>query len=318
MSVVNAKSVVTVKWWKRLVRDVRADWMLYLIFLPGLLYFIVFKYLPMYGVRIAFQSYSIYSGFDNAQWVGLEIFEKLFRRTAFKNAFRNNIIISVMKLLAGFPVPVILSLMIHEVRRRSAKKLFQTAVILPNLISWVVVYSFMYTLFNLSDGVVPGVLKQLEYSGPIKNILGEKETFRAVLVISDIWKTAGMTTIIYLSAITGIDPGLYEAAQIDGAGKLRQTWHITLSSIRSTIVIMLIFRVGSVMHAGFDQIFVLNNSLVTSVADIIDTYIYRIGLTELKYSEATAAGLLQSVIGFVLVVITNWLAKKIDPESGIM
>lgn len=292
--------------------------MLYLIFLPGLFYFIVFKYLPMYGVRIAFQNYSIYSGFGNAKWVGLEIFEKLLKRTAFKNAFRNSVIISFMKLIVGFPAPVFLSLMINEVRRRPAKKLHQTAVILPNLISWVVVYSFMYTLFNLSDGVIPGVLRQLNYSGPIKNILGEKSTFRIVLVLSDIWKNAGITTIIYLSAIIGIDPNLYEAAQIDGAGRLRQTWHITLSSIRSTIVIMLIFRVGNIMHAGFDQIFVLNNSLVTSVADIIDTYIYRIGLTELKYSEATAAGLLQSGIGFVLVVITNWIAKKIDPESGIV
>ena len=314
----NGKTVGRRSWLQRLFRDVRADWLLYLIFLPGFLYFIIFKYLPMYGVRIAFQDYSIYSGFDNAKWVGLAIYRKLLKRAAFRTAFRNNVIISVMKLAAGFPVPVILSLMINEVRSRHAKKAFQTAVILPNLISWVVVYSFMYMLFNLSDGVVPGVLRGMHYQGTIRNILGEKKSFRMVLVISDIWKNAGMSTIIYLSAITGIDPGLYEAAQIDGAGKLRQMWHITLSSIRSTVVIMLIFRVGSVMHAGFDQIFVLNNSLVTSVADIIDTYVYRIGLTELKYSEAAAAGLLQSVIGFILVLITNALAKKIDPESGIM
>ena len=303
---------------RRLVQYFKNDWLLYLIFLPGLTYFIVFKYLPMYGLKIAFQDYSVYAGFENATWVGFGVFSKLFKRMAFKNAFWNNIIISSLKLLCGFPVPVILSLMINEVRCKPVKKLYQTAVILPNLISWVVVYSFMYTLFNLTDGVVPGVLKNLGYMGPIKNILGEKETFRMVLVLSDIWKTSGMTTIVYLSAIAGIDPGIYEAAQIDGAGKWRQMWHITLSSIRSTIVIMLIFRVGSIMHAGFDQIFVLNNSLVTSVADIIDTYIYRIGLTDLKYSEATAAGLLQSLIGFGLVMVTNFIAKKIDPDSGIM
>ena len=303
---------------KRLVQYFKNEWLLYLIILPGLVYFIVFKYLPMYGLKIAFQDYSVYAGFENAKWVGLSVFTKLFKRMAFRTAFRNNIIISVLKLVCGFPVPIILSLMINEVRRKPVKKLYQTAVILPNLISWVVVYSFMYTLFNLTDGVIPGVLRAFDYAGPIKNILGEKETFRMTLVLSDIWKTAGMTTIIYLSAITGIDPGLYEAAQIDGAGKLKQMWYITLSSIRSTVVIMLIFRVGSIMHAGFDQIFVLNNSLVTSVADIIDTYVYRVGLKDLKYSEATAAGLMQSGIGFILVMITNFIAKKIDPDSGIM
>lgn len=303
---------------KELLKSLRADWMLYLIFLPGLLYFVIFKYLPMYGVKIAFQDYSIYSGFDNAEWIGLEIFEKLFKRNAFRTAFVNTAIISFMKILVGFPIPVILSLLINEVRSRSLKKVFQTAVILPNLVSWVVVYSFMYTLFNMSDGVVPELLRNIGYSGTIRNLLGDKEIFRWVLTWSDVWKNAGMTTVIYLSAIVGIDPGLYEAAEIDGAGRWQKMWHITLSALRPTIVMMLLFRVGGVMHAGFDQVFVLNNSLVTSVADIIDTYIYRIGLTDLKYSEAAAAGLLQSSIGFTLVVFTNWLAKKIDPDSGIM
>lgn len=302
----------------RLIRDIRADWLMYCMFLPGLCYFLLFKYAPMYGLKIAFQDYSVYTGFDSAIWQGFAVFTKLFQRGAFITAFGNNIIISLLKLICGFPIPVILSLMINEVRNQGGKKFYQTAVVLPNLISWVVVYSFMFSLFNLSDGVVPGLLRQFNYGGTIKNLLGEKTTFRAVIVISDIWKSAGMTTVIYLSSITGIDPGLYEAAKIDGAGKLKQMWHITLSSIRPTIVIMLIFRVGSIMHAGFDQIFVLSNSLVISVADIIDTYVYRIGLTELKYSEATAAGLLQSGIGFALVLITNWIAKRIDPESGIM
>lgn len=303
---------------RKLLKNIRSDWMLYAIFLPGLLYFIVFKYLPIYGVKIAFQDYSIYSGFDNAEWVGLEVFEKLFKRNAFKTAFANTAIISFMKLIVGFPVPIILSLLINEVRSRSLKKFFQTAVILPNLVSWVVVYSFMYTLFNLSDGVIPDMLYSMGYSGTVKNILAEKDIFRWVLTWSDVWKGSGMTTIIYLSAIVGIDPGLYEAAEIDGAGRWSKIWYITLSSLRPTIVMMLLFRVGGIMYAGFDQVFVLNNPLVTSVADIIDTYIYRIGMTDLKYSEAAAAGLLQSVIGFTMVMVTNWLAKKIDPDSGII
>jgi putative aldouronate transport system permease protein len=299
-------------------RDVRRDYLLYVMLIPGVLYFILFKYVPMYGVTIAFRDYSVFKGFTDAPWVGWENFIELFSKSAFLRALGNNIVISVLKLVLGFPASLILALMINEITRSKARKTIQTAVILPNFVSWVVVNGLLFAMFNTTSGAIPGIMKALGYQGQITNIMGQKETFLWVIVISHIWKGAGMGTIVYLAAIVGIDQQLYEAAQIDGAGHLRQLWHITLSSIRSTIVVLLIFRVGEMMFAGFDQIFAISNYLVVSVADIIDTYVYRIGMEQQKFAQATAAGLFQSFIGLVLVLATNYIAKKIDPDSGIM
>lgn len=302
----------------RLRRDVRRDWWLYAMLLPGLIYIIIFKYLPMYGVTIAFKNYSIFKGFEDSPWCGMDNFVKLFARADFRRALENNIIISIEKLIFGFPTPIILSLMINEVRHKFTKKGIQTAVILPNFISWIVINGLLYAMFSTSSGVIVGVMRSFGLGGPVPNILADKNSFRAVILISYLWKSGGFGTIVYLAAIAGIDQELYEAAQIDGAGRWRQLWHITLSSLRSTIVVLLIFRVGEMMYAGFDQIFAISNYLVVSVADIIDTYVYRLGMESRKFSEATAAGLFQSAIGLVLVLVTNYIAKKIDPESGIM
>lgn len=304
--------------YKGLGRDMRRDALLYLMLVPGILYFILFKYVPMYGVTIAFRDYSIFKGFSDAPFVGWDQFVWLFSKSAFIRALKNNITISVLKLVLGFPSALILALMINEVTRSKARKTIQTAVILPNFVSWVVINGLLFAMFNTTSGAIPGIIKALGYKGQIVNIMGQKETFLWVIVISHIWKGAGMGTIVYLAAIVGIDQQLYEAAQIDGAGHWRQLWHITLSSIRSTIVVLLIFRVGEMMFAGFDQIFAISNYLVVSVADIIDTYVYKIGMEQQKFSQATAAGLFQSFIGLVLVLVTNYVAKKIDPDSGIM
>jgi putative aldouronate transport system permease protein len=303
---------------RKTLRTMWKDYLLYVMLIPGLVYFILFKYWPMYGITIAFRDYSIYKGFEDAPWVGLDHFISLFTKAGFIRALYNNIIISLQKLVFGFPVPILLSLLINEVRSRSYKRFVQTAVILPNFVSWVVIYGLMFAMFSTNSGALKGVLTMFGYKGPIPNILGNKETFRLVILISHIWKGAGMGTIVYLAAISGIDPQLYEAAIIDGAGKLARTWHITLGSIRTTIVILLIFRVGEIMNAGFDQIFAISNSLVVSVADIIDTYTYRLGLVQRDYSVATAAGLFKSLVGLILVLLTNYTAKKIDEESGIM
>ena len=299
-------------------RYVRKDYLLYLMILPGILYVIIFKYIPMYGVTIAFKDYKVTSTFMNAPWVGLDIFENLFSRSGFIRALKNNIIISVYKLIFGFPFPIILSILINEVRKSKVKKFIQTSVILPNFVSWVVVSGLLFALFSPNSGAIRGVMEYFGYGGAIPNLLTTKETFQAVIVGSHVWKGAGMGTIVYLAAISGIDPGLYEAAIIDGAGRWRQIWHITLSSLRPTIVILLIFRVGEIMYAGFDQIYAMQNDLVISVSDIIDTYVYNLGLQQGKFSLATAAGLFQSTIGMALVLVTNYVAKKIDPESGIM
>ena len=298
--------------------DVRRDALLYVMLIPGLIYVLMFKYAPMYGVSIAFRDYSIFRGFANAPFVGFENFVKLFNRSAFLRALKNNIIISVLKLVLGFPFPILLSLMITELTRPGVKKFVQTAVILPNFVSWIVINGILYAMFNTSGGALPGLLRSIGYMGEITNIMNQKETFVWVIVFSHIWKGAGMGTVVYLAAIAGIDRNLYEAASIDGAGRLRKMWHITLSSIRSTIVVLLIFRVGEMMYAGFDQIFAISNYLVVSHADIIDTFVYRLGLEQQKFSEASAAGLFQSGIGLFLVLITNCIAKRIDADSGIM
>lgn len=300
------------------LRYMRKDYMLYLMILPGILYFIVFKYLPMYGITIAFKDYKVTSGFFDAPWIGFKNFINLFSRSAFRRALKNNILISIYKLIFGFPFPIILSLLINEIRKSKVKKFVQTAVILPNFVSWIVIYGLMYAVFSPSSGAIKGLAELFGYMGEIPNILTKKDTFKSVIVVSHIWKGAGMGTIVYLSAISGIDQELYESASIDGAGRWQQMWHVTLASLRSTIIVLLFFRVGEMMNAGFDQIFAISNDLVISTADIIDTYVYRLGLQQRKFSIATAAGLFQSIIGMVLVLITNHIAKKIDPESAIM
>jgi len=303
---------------RRLGRDLSRDKLLYLMLIPGLVYVLLFKYAPMYGVTIAFRNYNIFKGFADAPFVGLANFAKLFSRSAFTRALGNNILISILKLVCGFPFPIILSLMINELRGRKSRKLAQTLVILPNFVSWIVINGILFAMFNTTGGAIPGLLRSLGYTGTITNIMNQKETFQWVIIVSHVWKGAGMGTIVYLAAIVGIDQQLYEAAAIDGAGRLRQMWHITLSSLRPTIVILLIFRVGEMMYAGFDQIFAISNYLVISKADIIDTYAYTLGMEQQKFAEAAAAGLFQSVIGLVLVLATNAIAKKLDPDSGIM
>ena len=304
------------KRYRRMWRDIRADWILYLLLVPGMVYVVLFHYIPMLGVANAFRDYSAVTG--PGAWRGLEIFEKLFYRVAFQRAFRNNIIISLFKLMCGFPVPIILSLMINEIRRPRVKKFIQTAIILPNFISWFIISGLLFAMFSVTSGAIPGLIRALNPNAVITNILQDKECIRAVVIASYVWQASGMGTIVYLAAITGIDQQLYEAAMIDGAGKWQQMVHITLPTLLPTIIVLFIFRVGSVMNAGFDQIYALSNSLVVSKIDIIDTYVFKIGIEQAKFSEATAAGLFKSAIGLVLVLTTNYLAKKVDPDSGIM
>ena len=302
----------------KLMRDMKRNWWFYAMLIPGITYIIIFHYLPMYGVTIAFKNYSIFRGFSASPWVGFENFQKLFERVAFRRALWNNITISFQKLVFGFPTPIILSLMLNEIRKLAVKRTIQTIIILPHFISWIVINGLLFAIFSTRSGALIGVMRLFGYTGIAPNILADADHFRLVIIISYLWKNGGFSTIIYLAAIAAIEPELYEAAIIDGAGRLRQLWHITLTSLRPTIVILLIFRVGDMMSAGFDQIFAIQNSLVISVTEIIDTYVYKLGMESRRFSEATAAGLFKSAIGLVLILITNHIAKKLDPESGIM
>lgn len=295
----------------------KREYMLYLLMVPGLLYFIIFKYIPMYGVTVAFQNYNIFNP-QNSTWVGLTNFEKLISQVGFQRAFLNNITISLGKLIVGFPAPIILSLMINELRNRYYKKFIQTSVILPNFVSWVVINGLMFAIFSPSMGGIRAIADLIGYRGDIPNLLTDMDRFQSVIVWSHVWKNAGMGTIVYLAALMGIDDQLYEAAVIDGAGKWKQLIHVTLPCLKSTIIVLLMFRVGEVMYAGFDQIFAITNPMVNPVADIIDTFVYRMGLQNKQFALATAAGLVQSFIGLVLVLITNAIAKKTDPDSSMI
>ncbi len=303
--------------WLALSGFKRDKW-LYLMMVPGLAWVIIFKYVPMYGVSIAFRNYNIFQGFANAPWVGFQWFEKLFKYPAYWRAFRNTLIISMMKLFMGFPVPILLSLMINDIARKARKKIVQTVVLLPNFISWVVIASMMYALFSTQTGVVRAVADLIGYKGQLTNILTNKPTFRLLLTVSDIWKSAGYTTILYLGVLSAMDNTLYEAAEIDGATWLRKLWHVALPAMRPTIVILLIMRMGNTMNVSFDQIFVLSNALVKDIADILSTYTYNLGIEQRQYSIATAGSLVQSVIGLVLVLLSNWVSNRVEPGSGLL
>lgn len=282
----------------------------YLIALPGIIIFILFRYVPMTGITIAFKDFSLNKGIFDSPWAGLKWFEFLFVNDDFMMALKNTVIISLYKLVFNFPAPIILALLLNEVKKQAFKRTIQTIVYLPHFISWVILGGIAYAL--LSQGA-----EIIQLFGMEKSPMIDPSKFRTFLVLSEMWKSIGWGTVVYLAAISGIDPALYEAAVIDGANRLQQVRHITLPCISSTIIILLILRVGHILNAGFDQIFILYNSLVYDVADILDTYVYRVGLTMGRFSLATAAGLFKSVVGLLLVLFSNWLAKRVGEEGLI-
>ena len=286
-----------------------------LMFLPVVVYFFIFKYIPMGGIVIAFKNYKIKEGIFGSAWCGLDNFTKAFATPTFARSVQNTLIISGLKLLYGFPAPIILALMLNEVTHVRFKKTVQTISYLPHFLSWVVLAGMFQQLLSPSNGAVNAVLKQ--YFGLKESIyfLGSNQYFRGTLIVTDIWKNVGWSSILYLATISGIDPALYEVATVDGASRWQCTRYITIPSLVSTIVVMLILSIGSIMDAGFDQVFNLYNSAVYQTGDIIDTYVYRYGLGDMKYSLATAVGLFKNVIAFVLVVGTNLITRRISGEG---
>lgn len=286
---------------------IRADWMLYLFLIPGLLYFVIFKYLPMYGIMIAFQDYSPFKGITGSEFVGLKHFMRFFEDDEFITVFRNTLLISLYKLIFGFPVPIILALMLNEVRILWFKRTAQTLFYIPHFFSWVIFGGIVIQVLS-SKGMVNSVIAF--FGGEPIMFMAEKAFFRSILVISDILKESGWASIIYIAAIAGVDPALYEAVRMDGAKKLHEIWHVTLPGIKSTIIILFILQLGNILELGVQQVFMLYNPLVYEVGDIIDTYVYRVGLTEQKYSFATAVGLFQATVGLILIYMANFLAKR--------
>lgn len=285
----------------------------YLMLLPGLVAVILFAYLPIAGNFIAFKDYKIFMGPFDSPWNGIENFLRLFHANQFGQIFVNTLLIGLYKLLFGFPAPILLALMLNEMQNQIFKRSIQTVVYLPHFISWVVIASLASTLLSPNDGFVNMVLSKLGLQ-PVF-FMGDPSYFRGVLVVTDIWKEIGWSAIIYLAALSGISLDMYEAATIDGATKLQKLLYVTLPSLLPTIVIMLLLRVGSIINVGFEQVFTLYSPPVYSVADIIDTYVYRVGIIDVQYGFATAAGLFKSIIACLLVVSCNWLAKRAGQES---
>ncbi|WP_240763068.1 ABC transporter permease [Paenibacillus thalictri] len=293
----------------RLIRNVKRYKYHYLLLFPGLVYFLVFKYVPMAGILIAFKDYKLSVGIMDSAWAGLKWFRMLFQTDDFWTAFQNTIIISFYKLIFGFPAPIVLALLLNEVLNGTFKRIIQTIVYFPHFLSWVVLGGMMFTLLSPSNGI-------LALLGFEKSPVMQPEHFRSLLVWSNIWKEAGWGTVIFLAAIAGINPELYEAARMDGANRLQMVKYVTLPAIASTIVILLILRTGHILSAGFDQVFILYNPLVYNVADILDTYVYRVGLTMGRYPLAAAAGLFQSVVGLMMLLFSNWAARRLG-GSGL-
>ncbi|TDG00604.1 ABC transporter permease [Paenibacillus piri] len=308
-----SRTGVQVKSRSALWPELRRDKFLYLLITPGVLYFVIFKYIPMWGIMISFQDYSPYLGVLKSDWVGLEHFTRFFTNPSFFLLFRNTMMISLLSLVFFFPLPILLSLCMNEVANRYFKRTIQSIVYLPHFLSWVIIAGITFLLFSQSTGVVN---MMLEYAGLQKiDFLTRESMFWGILTAQNIWKDTGWGTIIFLAAIAGIDPQLYEAAKMDGAHRIRQMWHITLPGIRNVIVILLILRLGHIMDVGFEQVLLMSNGAVANVADVFETYIYRNGIQQGQFSYTTAVGLFKSVIGLVLVIGANWLAKRFGEEG---
>lgn len=277
--------------------------------IPVVIFFAVFSYYPLYGILIAFKDYSISRGILGSPWAGLRYFRQFFSSPYFGRLLRNTVLISVYSLLWGFPIPILFALLLNEFKDGKFKRVIQTVSYLPHFISLVVICGILIDIFSPQGGVVNSLLYSL--TGKRINFFGEPEWFRTMYVGSGVWQEFGWNSIIYLAAITGINPDLYEAARIDGAGRLRQIWHVTLPGIKPTILTLLILNLGNIMSVGYEKIILLYSPTTYETADVISTYVYRTGLLSQQYSYAGAVGLFNSAINIVILVLCNFAGKKL-------
>ncbi len=292
--------------------DIKRNKYIYLMVLAVVVWYGIFCYAPMYGAVIAFKNYSIGRGIWNSPWVGLHNFEAFFKDVNFWRVIKNTFLINIYDIIWGFPAPIILALLLNEVRNRYFKKTVQTLTYLPYFISLVVVCGIVID-FTSTNGLISQLLSNFGIEKT--NLLSKSGMFRTIFIGSGIWQGVGWGSIIYLATLTNIDPGLYEAAVIDGAGKWKQLLHITLPGLQSTIIILLILRIGSIMSVGFEKIILLYNPLTYETADVISSYVYRRGLVNADYSYSTAIGLLNSVLNLVFLTTANWVSKKYTENS---
>ncbi|NHN32202.1 ABC transporter permease [Paenibacillus agricola] len=278
-----------------------------------MLYFLVFKYIPMYGVTIAFKEFNMFQGVWNSPWAGLDAFREIFQMRDFYKVLRNTMMLNLLDLVVSFPSPILLALLLNEIRIKWFKKGAQTILYLPHFISWVIIGGMVYQLFSTNTGLVNHLLKGAGIGGI--PFLTDPLYWVITYVGSGVWQNAGWGTIIYLAALTGINRELYEAAEVDGAGRLRKIWNITLPGIKPTIMILLIINIGNMASIGFERPFVLGNPLVTDVSDVISTFVYKVGVQSARFTIATAIGLFQAVVGLIFLLSSNYISKKITGQG---
>ena len=298
---------------RRIAAGLKRDWQLYLLLLPCFVFMIVFRYIPMGGIVMAFQDYNIRDGIFGSEFIGLEHFIDMFQDDLFLRAFRNTLWIKLLGIVVGLPAPILLAIMINEIGLKRYRKTMQSITYFPYFLSWIVINGILLNLFNVQDGVVNKIIEW--FGGQPQTFMMEDTAFIWILIFSNLWKNLGSDTVLYLAALTSIDPGLYEAARIDGASKLQQILHITLPGLMNTFILLQIMSMGRILKAGDEQILALYSEPVYDVADVIGTYVYRTGIGGMRYGYATAVGMFQSVVGLIMVLFTNKLAKKYTDNS---
>lgn len=299
---------------KKMKTYMRNNYVLYLLLLLPIVYFLIFKYAPMYGILVAFKDYNIFKGVWASPWNGLDTFIEIFSMPQFRTALRNTFLLNFLDLIVGFPSPIILAIILSELCILWFKKLSQTILYLPHFLSWVIIGSISMQLFAPESGMINSFLAKL--GADRIPFLTDPTTWLGTYTLLGVWQSIGWNTIIFLAAIAGINSELYEAAVVDGAGRLRKIWHITLPGIKPTIIILLILHIGRMVQIGFDRPYTIGNNFVMQYSDVISTFVYRIGLQSFQFSIATAVGLFQSVVGLAFLLATNYLADRVG-EQGI-
>lgn len=287
---------------------------LYLMLIPAMIFYVLFKYIPMYGVLIAFEKYNLFEGVFKSQWVGLSVFKDVMSQKTFWHILMNTLRLNLISLIVGFPAPIILALLLNEIVNEKFKKIVQSISYLPHFISWVIVYGMLVAFVSPDTGLFNIVLKHFGLNQV--NFLLQKNTWLATYVLSGVWKDIGWGTILYISALTSIDTSLYEAASIDGCGRFKSMLHVTLPGIKSTIVILLIMGIGKIANIGFEQPYLMGNAMVSDISSVLSTYIYDNGLVKAQFSFTTAVGLFQSVVNFILLMSADFIARAMG-EDGL-
>ncbi|WP_128099839.1 sugar ABC transporter permease [Paenibacillus sp. DCT19] len=288
-------------------------WQLYALISLPLIYFLIFRYGPMYGVQIAFKDFNLFQGINGSEWIGFDAFREVFGMRDFYTTLRNTFMLNFLDLLVSFPAPIILAIMLYEVRFKWFKKISQTILYIPHFISWVIIGGIVYQLFGNQSGMVNGLLESMGLNSI--PFLTEKNPWLVTYLFTGVWQSAGWGTILYLAALTGVNKELFEAAEIDGATRLKKIWHITLPSIKPTIVTLLILNLGQMVSIGFDRPYIIGNTAVREYSDVLSTFVYRVGLESGQYTLATVVGLFQAVVGLIFVLGSNYISKKATGEG---